>query len=988
MLRGRRGRRSLAAALGLMAFALAGADGAEASSPRWITGPPYFTTVQTPVIWYVDQPAYFTDSGDLSASVNHAAADAMVAAAASVWNVPSARIVLQQGGELAEHVSGANVYLGSNGLVFPPDVQSTNYASVQIAVIYDSDGSVTDLLLGGGASNPNGCRQNAVTESVDSITPAGFIQHAVLILNGLCTGPDPEQQLQMQYQLERAFGRVLGLGWSQLNDNVFTGTPQPTFAQNLNWPIMHPIDVICGLYTYQCLQQPFKLRDDDVASITMLYPVTAGNVAAGKQLSTTRSSTLDGVILFPSLEGMAGVNVVLRRNALPQQVTDTWDDVSAVSGFDFQQIVGNPITPKPTSMAGSLGALTPVTSRGYLQDPEGYFIFPWIPLPSGETGQDILMHTEAINPLYTGEYSIGPYPASTVTPSGSSTAWRFNDITPGWSRFFQEIAQNTATTCSTPGDGTQTSPAAVPQGGWWTDLICGSNSNRWSFAHSAWTSLPIQANRSLTIEVTALDETGTATANKLRPVMGVWHATDATGSTPSVAAVVTAFNSVSTGMTTLAAQSSQADTFRIAISDERGVGRPDFSYQARILYADSVAPAISGAGAQVTITGVGFRSGNTVTIDGIAAKVTSWTSTTIVATVPFLKAVPVGTTVAVDVVVTDLSTQGTTVMSGAFQYVYTAPVYTLLLVSGPSGSLPITLPATEPFVVKVLDVDGVKPLTGVPVVFSATVGSVVWEACGTVVCTVVTDANGQASAPVTPSTVGAVTLQAAALGLTQSVSFQAVPLVRAVTMDPPLEYLAEGAIVSWSTTASFFQQGLAATGEAVVWTVPGSMTLSATQVFTDSQGSVQTMVSAGPLASGEQVAGSACAWGGVCGSFAAQGVDSSQFVVVLEGGAGQSVPATGSLLPLTIKVTNGVGDPVAGAALRIHQTVSQWTAPCPAQGRCPVAPTYEALTTAGTSDSNGMMTLTPLQISGAEVTDIVVTSGTQGFVSLSLQKHP
>src|SRR5580692_3571615 len=140
-----------------------------AAGPRWVTGPPYFTTAGAAVLWYTNQPLYFTDPGDLSASVNHAAADALVAAAASVWNVPTASLVLSQGGALSEHVSGANAFLGPNGPIFPADVQSSNYLAKQIAVIYDSDGSITDLLLGSGAGVPAECRQNAVTESVDSI---------------------------------------------------------------------------------------------------------------------------------------------------------------------------------------------------------------------------------------------------------------------------------------------------------------------------------------------------------------------------------------------------------------------------------------------------------------------------------------------------------------------------------------------------------------------------------------------------------------------------------------------------------------------------------------------------------------------------------------------------------------------------------------------------------------------------------------------------
>jgi hypothetical protein len=262
-----------------------------AKAPRWITGPPYFTAASgNPVVWYTTTPFYFTDPGDLSANVNHAAADALVAAAAGVWNVPTSAMEVAYGGALAEHVSAANSYLSGSGPVFPGDVESANYAAIQIAVIYDSDGSVTDMLLGGGASSPAECRQNAVTESVDSIAPAGLIQHAILVLNGRCTGPAPEQQFEMQYQLERAFGRVLGVGWSQTNDNVFTTTPQPTTAQALHWPIMHPIDIVCGPYTYQCLPQPFTLRDDDVGAIAMLYPMAATPAAPGKIWSYQQAS--------------------------------------------------------------------------------------------------------------------------------------------------------------------------------------------------------------------------------------------------------------------------------------------------------------------------------------------------------------------------------------------------------------------------------------------------------------------------------------------------------------------------------------------------------------------------------------------------------------------------------------------------------------------------------------------------------------------------
>ena len=94
-----------------------------------------------------------------------------------------------------------------------------------------------------------------------------------------------------------------------------------------------------------------------------------------------------------------------------------------------------------------------------------------------------------------------------------------------------------------------------------------------------------------------------------------------------------------TGMTALTTSFTQPDQLRIAIADQRGDGRPDFNYQARVLYADSVTSGElwAPAGGTVTITGMGFRTGNAVLVNGVAATVSSWTANTIVAAVPSLR---------------------------------------------------------------------------------------------------------------------------------------------------------------------------------------------------------------------------------------------------------------------------------------------------------------------------------------------------------------
>jgi hypothetical protein len=124
----------------------------------------------------------------------------------------------------------------------------------------------------------------------------------------------------------------------------------------------------------------------------------------------------------------------------------------------------------------------------------------------------------------------------------------------------------------------------------------------------------VKANRSATFEVTAEDELGFATSAKAMPVIGVWNATEALGSLPGVAGAGEAFNGEANGMTTLTTTFTQPNQLRIGIADQRGDGRPDFNYQARVLYADSLSPAtVSAAGGTITISGMGFRTGNAVT---------------------------------------------------------------------------------------------------------------------------------------------------------------------------------------------------------------------------------------------------------------------------------------------------------------------------------------------------------------------------------------
>jgi hypothetical protein len=735
---------------------------AMAGGPRFVTGPPFFTgRAGVAIGWKQPTLLYYTDPGSLSAAVNHPAADALVAAAAGVWNLPVASITVAQGGALAEHVSGQNVYLDTTGLVFPADVMSANAASVPVAVIYDTDGSVTDLLLGSGASDPSGCRQNSVTENVDSFDPAGYILHAILVVNGRCTGSAPEQQTELQYHLMRAFGRLLGLAWSQTNDNVFTGTPTPTYDQAMNWPVMHPIDIVCGPYSYQCMPSPFQLRPDDIAAMVSVYPIAQNApLAAGKQPSLSDAHQVNGHIYFPTGEGMAGVNVLVRRQPAAASWFEGWYEASAVTGALFQSGGSSPFVSPSSDPRSSFGT----TDASQM----GAYLIAYVPIYDGVPWQNVSVSTEPLNALYVGNYSVGPYTLGAVSPSGAAPPAQTSLVNgPNGAASIDFTVADAAAMCGNGADGTSAVPMTAPATGWWNGLLCG-------YGHASYVAMPVTPGRSFTVEVTALDEQGLATTAKAMPVIALFAPTDEPGALPSLGVTPSAFQARGVGTTTISAQTGQLTGVRIGIADERGDGRPDFTYQARFFYADSVLPAeLAPAGGQITIAGMGFRAGNAVTINGVAATVVSWSPSAIVAIAPSMLLANAVNGTAVDIVVSDLSTGAGSTMTAALTYTTANKPNTMRLVSAPSGTVYVGDLAPAPFSVQVLAPDGITPVAGESVVFAAAAGSVNFGACTAATCTVRTDANGMASTGVTPQAAGAVTLQAADGALKQSAAFTA-----------------------------------------------------------------------------------------------------------------------------------------------------------------------------------------------------------------------
>ena len=248
---------------------------ARAGGPEYVAGISYFNAglAGQPVTWLNGTVNYYTDQGDLSPVLQGANADAFVADAFARWTgSPTAAVSATRAGQLAEDVNGSNVLLNvDHTITMPADILPSATAT-PVGIVYDADGAVTDALLGVGSSGE--CFSNAAFGGPDAFTPDGHIAHALVVLDGDCA-QTPADLPDLKYRLVRVLGRVFGLGWSQMNLNVITGSPRATTDDNLGFPLMRGQDSIACVPISVCLLNADQPKMDDRASLARLIPSPA-----------------------------------------------------------------------------------------------------------------------------------------------------------------------------------------------------------------------------------------------------------------------------------------------------------------------------------------------------------------------------------------------------------------------------------------------------------------------------------------------------------------------------------------------------------------------------------------------------------------------------------------------------------------------------------------------------------------------------------------
>jgi hypothetical protein len=964
-----------------LAIVLSFAILARAGGPKYVAGSSYFnpSTMGQPLTWSLGQVNYYTDQGDLSPILPNATANAFVASAFAQWtSVSTAALTANNAGQLAEDVNGSNIAVDSNGTITAPADITPSATQTPMGIVYDYDGSVTDALLGAGAGDPSQCFWNAVYGGVDNFGTGANLLHALVVINGQCA-LESSQLTDVEYRLVRVLGNVLGVGWSQMNLNVITQNPPPTPDDYAGFPIMHYIDPPNCVPITACYANPYQLAADDMAALSRLYPATPSAATA----------RIHGSVYFMDHVGtmaqpMQGVNVVARWIDPSTNQPSHRYGASSVSGFLFTGNAGNPVT----GLSDPLG--NPYSEFGSSdQTLEGFFDLGALPIPNSASTAQYQLVIEALDPFWSA--GLCPYDSSQVAPSGT-----FQPVVVTVSAggdFEQDVLMSGSAQPVPPWAATETwsAPAPVPSPGDWVGSLSG-------YGEVAYFSIAAQANRTLSVAVTALDETGAPSESKAEPVVGMWTFGDPQGSPPPVL-TTSPFNTPSLGLGRLDAQVFSSNSFLIGIADLRGDGRPDYHYHAHVLYGDSASPPrISVNGGAITLQGTGFAPGLTVTVGTASAPVLATNAS------QMLAAIPAQGDGAQTITISDPVSGAFSIMTNVLTF-GAAATDQIVLLQGGNLPTPVGTQATNPVIVRVLAADAITPVAGATVGWSTSNGAAL-SACGGVsTCSAISDESGLASTWVTPAATGTAVIAATlAPGIYNPVQSVAASLTATsssldIGVTTPLLWIAQGASLSVPLTARVVNLGTPQSGVTVNFAIAqGSGALSSASAVTNSQGYASVTLTLTNFAASIQLTACVAPANNPCQTISGNAVAAALLKLQAVAGAGQV--ATGpSFQPLLVRVTDSSSppDPVAGASVLFQSTVlrpiGNGLTPTPAdptvtQTGMPVI--LSASQSTVQSDVNGLASLVPSvgSFTGTLEIEIQVSAGTTAVLQDELESVP
>jgi hypothetical protein len=655
---------------------------------------------------------------------------------------------------------------------------------------------------------------------------------------------------------------------------------------------------------------------DDADALARLYPASINPQPSGRVYGSVFFTGASGNAVQP----MQGVNVVARLIDAMGKPSRQYV-VTSVSGFGFHGNAGNIVN-------GYVDANGLRYDRWGSGDValEGFFDLGELMIP---TGQTVALYQLSIEPLDASWSSgVGPYSPLQITPSGSF-APVIVTVSNGSNAERDILLSGSEIAGTHLGSGsTYAGPATLPSGGSWGSWISGYSSTDW-FEFTA------QANRTASVSVIAVDETGTPTESKLSPVIGIWELSDQSGN-PAPAATNFAFNAANFGMSRMDAQFGASEMYRVGVADFRGDGRPDYFYQASVLYSDNVTPVrLSLAGGIATLNGIGFNNGQQVSVSGTTGITLSATANRIEA------ALPAGSLDgAATIQVTDPVSGGFSQMIGALTY-GALSTDRLLLLQGSETATAVGAVAANALRVRAVAADGATPVSGATVAWTATNGTLFSICGGLNSCSVLSDEVGESSSQITPTAIGqsTITITLAPASYTTPQTQQATLLATSSVLDlvatTSTRWIGQGATLAIPLRVGALDLGAPKPGVAINFAVTnGTAALSAATATTNSSGFATATANITNQNADVQVSACVAPSNVPCQIFTLFSTPPSLWKLETSHGSSQFVQAGQSFQPLIMRVTDGsvADNPVMGVNVTFNTTLAQITPQSGGQG--------------------------------------------------------
>src|SRR6266478_9106691 len=369
-------------------------------------------------------------------------------------------------------------------------------------------------------------------------------------------------------------------------------------------------------------------------------------------------------------------------------------------------------------------------------------------------------------------------------------------------------------------------------------------------------------------------------------------------------------------MTRLDAQFGASDTYRVGVADFRGDGRPYYFYHASLLYSDPLTPArLSLAGGIATLHGIGFSPGLQVSVSGGNGNTLSASASQIEVALP--SALQDGIA----------SIQVTNPVSGAFSQMIGALTYgalstdLLLLLQGAEPATPVGSAAANAIRVRAVAADGITPVSGATIAWSATNGLQFSACSGASSCSVLSDEAGESSSWVTPTATGqsTITIALAPASYTPPQSQQATVVGISSTLDlvavTPMRWVGQGATLAVPLTVEALNLGMPKANVVVNFAVTkGTASLSSGSETTDGAGFATITAQLTNQNADVQVSACVAPNNSPCQTFTLFSTPSSLWTLETVSGSSQVVPTGQSFQPLVVRVTDGslAANPVMG----------------------------------------------------------------------------